>query len=240
MGCSLLALIDVGTKVTMQNVPHPLPLPPSGAISELILNDMISSTTLAESDDDDLAESDDDDEYDDDNNDDDNYNYNSTDDNTYSYDYDNTVSAAQKQKANNNELIATACPTCPRKKDKVLAVDNKIHNDNSNTYIHDNYIRNNTNADEDFLFVVPSITNSLGRGGSFTGRQFVFALLDWQNKSLSARKFYVTHADDMGIGPVQPRNAQQLLNSFFSNHPNGDQWRKQYNLFVQSQNQENH
>jgi hypothetical protein len=157
MGCSLSALIDVGTKVTMQNVPHPLPLPPSGAISELILNDMISSTTLAESDDDDLAESDDDDlvesddddEYDDDNNDDDNYNDISTDDNTYSYDYDNTVSAAQKQKANNNELIAPACPTCPRKKDRVLAVDNKIHNDNSNTYIHDKYIRNNTNADED-------------------------------------------------------------------------------------------
>jgi hypothetical protein len=30
------------------------------------------------------------------------------------------------------------------------------------------------------LFVVPSIKNSLGRGGSFIGRQFVFALLDWQ------------------------------------------------------------
>jgi hypothetical protein len=89
------------------------------------------------------------------------------------------------------------------------------------------------------LFVVPSIKNSLGRGGSFIGRQFVFALLDWQKKSLSARQFYVTHADDMGIGPVQSRNAQQLLNSFFSNHPNGDQWREQYNLFIQSQNQGN-
>lgn len=89
------------------------------------------------------------------------------------------------------------------------------------------------------LFVVPSIKNSLGRGGSFIGRQFVFALLDWQKKSLSARKFYVTHADDMGMGPVQPRNAQQLLNDYFSSHPNGEQWRSQYNLFVQSQNQGN-
>jgi hypothetical protein len=96
MGCSLSALIDVGTKVTMQNIPHPLPLPPSGTISESILNDVISSTIL--------AEPDDDDEYDDDYNDDDNYNDNSTDDNTYNYDnYGNTVSAAQKQKANNNE-----------------------------------------------------------------------------------------------------------------------------------------
>ena len=52
MGCSLSALIDVGTKVTIQNVPRPLPLPPSGTISESILNDMISSTILSEPDDD--------------------------------------------------------------------------------------------------------------------------------------------------------------------------------------------
>jgi hypothetical protein len=62
IGCSLSAVIDVGTQVSLQNVARPLPLPHHGTISESILNNAISSIIL--------AEPDDDDEYDDDYNDD--------------------------------------------------------------------------------------------------------------------------------------------------------------------------
>ena len=87
------------------------------------------------------------------------------------------------------------------------------------------------------LFVVPSIKHCLGRGGSFIGRQFVFALLDWQYKSLSARRFYATHADDMGMGPVEPRGALNKLTNYFATEPNGEHWRNIFNNFLQSRDE---
>ena len=128
IGCSLSALIDIGTKVTMRNVPRPLSLPHPGTISESILNN--------------VAESDDDDH----NNDNDNHDYEYVD--------DNNVTVAQK--ANDNELIAPACPTCPRKKNRLRDVDNDNinnnndnndnNNSNNNNYDNNNYKR--TNADD--------------------------------------------------------------------------------------------
>jgi hypothetical protein len=97
IGCSLSALIDAGTKVTIRNVPRPLSLPHPGTISE--------SNNLAEADDDD---------HNNDNVNDDNDN---NDNHDYEYVDDNNVALAQK--ANDNELIAHACPTCPRKKNRL-------------------------------------------------------------------------------------------------------------------------
>jgi hypothetical protein len=143
IGCSLSALINVGTKVTMQNVPHPLPLPHPGTNSESTLNN--------------IAEPDDDDQ----NNDNDNDN-----DNNHDYEYvdDNNVAVAQK--ANDNDLIAPACPTCPRKKNRLqdVAIDNNNDNnnnnhddnDNDNNYDNNNYKIPNTKADNcldnDFVY----------------------------------------------------------------------------------------
>ena len=135
IGCSLSALINVGTKVTMQYVPHPLPLPHPGTISESILNN--------------IAEPDDDDQ-------------NNDNDNNHDYEYhvdDNNVAVAQK--ANDNDLIAPACPTCPRKKNRLQDVANDNNNENNNNnnndnddnnndnnYDNNNYKRTNTNSDD--------------------------------------------------------------------------------------------
>jgi len=81
IGCSLSALINVGTKVTMQNVPHPLPLPHPGTISESTLNN--------------IAEPDDDDQ-------------NNDNDNNHDYEYVDANNVAVAQKANDNDLIAPA------------------------------------------------------------------------------------------------------------------------------------
>ena len=101
---------------------------------------------------------------------------------------------------------------------------------------YDYFNKGGESLENKILFVVPSIKYSLGRGGSFIGRQFVFALLDWKYESLTHRRFYVTHADDMGMGPVQPRNAQQLLTEYFTTQPNGEQWRRQFDMFRMSRN----
>jgi hypothetical protein len=107
----------------MRNVPRPLSLPHPGTISE--------SNNLAEADDDDH------------NNDNDN-----NDNHDYEYVHDNNVAVAQK--ANDNELIAHACPTCPRKKNRLRDVDNdninNYNNNNNNNNDSNNYKR--TNADD--------------------------------------------------------------------------------------------
>ncbi len=138
IGCSLSALINVGTKVTMQNVPHPLPLPHPGTISESTLNN--------------IAEPDDDDQ-------------NNDNDNNHHYEYVDANNVAVAQKANDNDLIAPACPTCPRKKNRLqdVAIDNNNDNnnnnhdnDNDNNYDNNNYKIPNTKADNcldnDFVY----------------------------------------------------------------------------------------
>jgi len=132
IGCSLSALINVGTKVTMQNVPHPLPLPHPGTISESTLNN--------------IAEPDDDDQ-------------NNDNDNNHDYEYvdDNNV-ASVAQKANDNDLIAPACLTCPRKKNRIQDVANDNNNDNNNNNHDDN--DNDNNYDNNYYKVTNTNTDN--------------------------------------------------------------------------------
>ena len=57
---------------------------------------------------------------------------------------------------------------------------------------------------------------------------FVFALLDWQWSERSARKFYVTHSEDMGLGPPRARGAQTLMTAYFQSGLNGNQWEERF------------
>ena len=96
---------------------------------------------------------------------------------------------------------------------------------------NDHFNAGGESLENKILFVVPSIKDSIGRGGSFLGRHFVFALLDWRYESRTWRKFYVTHADDMGIGPVQPRGAQTLLTNHFTTAADGPEWQQRFQRF---------
>lgn len=99
---------------------------------------------------------------------------------------------------------------------------------------YDHFNEGGESLENKSTFVLPSIEGSIGRGGSFVGNQFVFALLDWQYAKRCYRKFYVTHADDMGIGPVQPRNAERLLTDFFETNPQGPRWRRRFNNYMRT------
>ena len=81
---------------------------------------------------------------------------------------------------------------------------------------NDHFSKDGKSLENKITFVVHSVNKSIGRGGSLFGRGYVFALLDWSFGSRTDRGFYVAHAEEMGIGPVQPRNAQRLLTAFFA------------------------
>jgi len=76
---------------------------------------------------------------------------NNDNDNNHDYEYVNDNNVAIAQKANDNELIVPACPTCPRKKNQLqdvanVANDNINNNDYNDNDNDDNDKRTNTNA----------------------------------------------------------------------------------------------
>ena len=81
-----------------------------------------------------------------------------------------------------------------------------------NDHIH----RNGEEFENELLLVLPSIKDSVGRGGSFLGNQYVFGLLDWKYFSKTVRTFYVNHANDMGIGPPHACNSKSHLEDFLN------------------------
>jgi hypothetical protein len=98
---------------------------------------------------------------------------------------------------------------------------------------NDHFSKNVESLENKILFVVPSEKKSNGRGGSLIGSQFVFALLDWRSTNRQARRFYVTHATDMGIGPPQNLNAQRHLTEYFNTGTKeAKYWQNQFNNFL--------
>jgi hypothetical protein len=86
------------------------------------------------------------------------------------------------------------------------------------------------------LFVVKSITNGLGRGGSLKG-EFVFGLQDSSYQTRSSRDFYISNAVAIGLGQPQPQNAGQRLSQYFE--LGGDtvrRWREFQDDFIHSGN----
>jgi hypothetical protein len=98
---------------------------------------------------------------------------------------------------------------------------------------NDHFSKNVESLENKILFVVPSENRNNGRGGSLIGSQFVFALLDWRSTTRQARRFYVTHATDMGIGPPQNLNAQRHLTEYFNTGTEEARyWQHQFNNFL--------
>ncbi len=101
---------------------------------------------------------------------------------------------------------------------------------------HDNFHKHGEAIENKILFVVKSITNGLGRGGSLKG-EFVFGLLDWSHQTRSSRAFYRSNAVAMGLGQPQPQNAGQRLSQYFE--LGGDtvrRWRELHDDFIHSGN----
>lgn len=104
---------------------------------------------------------------------------------------------------------------------------------------NDHFNKGGESLENKITFTLPrGPKGDVGRGGSLFHDQFVFALLDWQWQERSARQFYVTHADDMGIGPAQPRDAEQHLTNFFENGDTNGEYRRVYNRFLRTVRQE--
>ncbi len=105
---------------------------------------------------------------------------------------------------------------------------------------HNDYFnKNGESLENKILFTLRHVASSIGRGGSLRHGLHVFALLDWTWQSRGARAFYVAHADEMGIGPAQPRDAQTRLDDFFATNPNGPMWQQRFNTFMQQQQDPN-
>lgn len=95
---------------------------------------------------------------------------------------------------------------------------------------NDHFNKNGESLENKILFCLPSSDGNHGRGGALVGDKYVFALLDWRYQSKTCRRFYVTHANDMGIGPVQPTGSQQRLENFFrSGGTEGRTWSSIFN-----------
>ena len=77
---------------------------------------------------------------------------------------------------------------------------------------HDKFHKHGRAIENKILFMVKSITNGLGRGGSLKG-EFVFGLLDWSHQTRSSRAFYRSNAVAMGLGKPQ---AQKCWTKTFS------------------------
>lgn len=56
-------------------------------------------------------------------------------------------------------------------------------------------------------FVMKGVTGQ-GRGRSLFDNGCVFALLDWQHEKRTAHKFYVTHAQEIGLSPTASSGSQ--------------------------------
>jgi hypothetical protein len=75
-------------------------------------------------------------------------------------------------------------------------------------------------------FIIKGV-NGQGREGSLFDIGYVFALLDWQHKTRTAYKFYVTHAQEMGLLPIGSNGAQRTLDHFFEEGGrNGRSWKR--------------
>ena len=96
---------------------------------------------------------------------------------------------------------------------------------------NDHFNKKGESLENKVTFVVPSITDGIGRGGSLVDNQFVFELLDWQYAARTVRQYYVTNSVDMGLGPPRASGAQRHLDEFFAT-ANGAAWVGHYDTFM--------
>ena len=97
---------------------------------------------------------------------------------------------------------------------------------------NDHFNAGGESPENKITFIIKGVAGR-GRGGSLFDNGYVFALLDWQHTTRTARKFYVTHAQEMGLGPIQSSGAQRILDDFFENGGrNGRSWKRLFNKYM--------
>lgn len=97
---------------------------------------------------------------------------------------------------------------------------------------NDHFNAGGESLENKITFLIKGV-NGQGRGGSLFDIGYVFALLDWQHQTRTARKFYVTHAQEMGLLPIASSGAQRILDNFFEQGGrNGRAWKRLYNKYM--------
>ena len=86
---------------------------------------------------------------------------------------------------------------------------------------HDHFNAGGESLVNKITFVHNGLKGSTGQGGSLFNHGFVFALLDWRYERRTARRWYVTHVEEMGLGLSEPHGAQQILDRCFATADNG-------------------
>ena len=97
---------------------------------------------------------------------------------------------------------------------------------------NDHFNAGGESLENNITFVMKGNTRSTGRGGSLFDHGFVFALLDWCYEKRSARRWYVTHAEEMGLGPPVAQGAQWIMNEYFATAENGGFYENLWNEYM--------
>ena len=97
---------------------------------------------------------------------------------------------------------------------------------------HDHFNAGGESLENKITFVLKDCNGSTGRGGSLFNNAFVFALLDWHYETRSARRFNVTHAEEMGLGPIASHGAPKILQDYFTTDINGPYYQGLYQEYM--------
>jgi len=97
---------------------------------------------------------------------------------------------------------------------------------------HDHFNAGGESLENKITFVLKDCNGLMGRGGSLFNNQCVFALLDWQYEKRSARRFYVTHAEEMGLGAPLSQGAPKILQDYFTTNVNGPHYEGLYQEYM--------
>ena len=97
---------------------------------------------------------------------------------------------------------------------------------------HDHFNAGGESLENKITFVLKGCNGLTGRGGSLFNNEFVFAFLDWCYEKRSARRFYVTHAEEMGLGSISSHGAGKILQDYFTNNVNGPFYQELYQEYM--------
>ena len=97
---------------------------------------------------------------------------------------------------------------------------------------HDHFNAGGESLENKITFVLKDCNGLTGRGGSLWNNEFVFALLDWRYEKRSARRFYVTHAEEMGMSSIASHGAAKILQDYFTNNDDGPNYEALYQEYM--------